>query len=180
MSISIHSFYTEVYPTSSVEELQDYLKKRENDRIEFQTSSPGVRCPFDCCAMIFTTQTPTEIIVKYDTLCKQCSDTIDIDSDPFLKICALDKFLGLIQSAILSKQKGYDKLSMEELLNEANDLYDYARYMRRCETDFDWRGDAVPQGLLNSISENDEEQKALEFELAYRRLLNKIPEEITS
>lgn len=75
----------------------------------------------------------------------------------------------MIQAAILVKKNGYDKLTDMELLAEAESAHNYRKYLRRSETDFDWRGEEVPQGLLDAVSENDDLCDALDFEIKRRK-----------
>ena len=75
----------------------------------------------------------------------------------------------MIRAAILVKQNGYDKLTDMELLAEVESAHKYRKYLQRSETDFDWRGEEVPQGLLDAVSENDDICDALDFEIERRK-----------
>lgn len=190
ITFAFQKFFTK-YPDYSVEKLQAKLEKLSKQK-EFNDQRLKT---FDCKCNSFH----TPIIVKklkdgsisleqlmqeedeYCEACYTCFAEYSSEEEGFMPCSyknghplfvqyTIEYKQKLIQTLLFCKEKNYSALSNEEFTQTENETYDYSRYLRRSETNFHWSGDDTPQGLLDTIDENEKEMKALQYERKSRIL----------
>lgn len=186
-----HDLFTKTYPSLSVGKLQAQLELVQNDRryIQIRLETLRCECEQDSCPLVTFEHKDGRCKVRYQNIdvehmCEKCQKTFgDFPSHwigagysrydhyhPRLLLETANYQERLLERAIVSKQEDYMSLSNEELETVKQEIYDESRYLRRSETDFQWRNEDVPQGLLDAIDRNDEKMEAIDFEKKSRTL----------
>lgn len=200
LTINFNYIYTQMYPTHSVEDMEDLLKDLHNDMnyIRMRCNNSSCRCEMEHYP-VTTKQTKegkftVSFQISHHKLCSHCQKSLEpfpehykgagmsvIDHwHPRLLLIAAGHQEELMKKAIFCKQQKYAELSNEELQKLVKDTYDYSRYLERSETNFQWNDREVPSGLLDAISDIEKEMEALDFEVLSRELVNKLTPSVQS
>lgn len=179
VSLIVRHFYNK-FSRYSIEDLENQLEKQKQKYEEMEKKCVDEKhCEHRCrqCISTFFEEDGAVITAEFSyDVCEACDKLNEeyserLDVDPLLATHVLTRCIENIEAGIVSKQKEYEKLTDEELAKAIDENYSYGRYLRRCETNFDWDGKPVPIGLLKQMDENEEEEKALEFEQRRRKVV---------
>lgn len=200
LTINFNYIYTQMYPTHSVEDMKDLLKDLHNDMnfLHLRCNSSSCRCEMEHYP-VTTVETKegkykVSFQIPHDQLCSHCQKSLEpfpehyrgagmsfIDHwHPRLLLIAAGHQEELMKKAIFCKEKKYGDLSLDEIKKLTKDTWDYSRYLRRTETNFEWSDREVPSGLLNAMDDNEKELECLEFEVKSRELRNKLTSSVQS
>lgn len=190
LTTNFTTIFTEVYPSHSLEELESLVHSlcRDMDYLKVRSKSSCCTCELLDYPVSSSLGIDGEFKVAFtmplQELCSYCQTKLEPFPEHYkgAGICPLDHWhpylltilaeekKAFLETAIFCKKKKYEVLSDEELDTLMKETIEYSRYLRRSETNFEFSGDPVPRGLLNTMSETDEEIKGLEFELKSRAL----------
>lgn len=177
---SIANFY-EDFPSATLEQIESRLEKQKQKTATATWLPEGCTCDPNSYPSILTYIEDENLCAEFgdfDELCGACQDYYTRDDedereekDSRLLKEGIDYLENTFHSAIVAKKKGYDTMTQEQLEAEADSLSSYERYLNRSQTNFLWSNDDTPSGLLDEISETEEELDAIQFEINRRKTL---------
>lgn len=196
ITFAFEKFFTK-YPAYSVEKLQAKLEKlskqKEFNAERLQTfececnslNKPMISKEFEDGTICIEHLIEDEI--SYCEACNACFAQYNFEEEgfapssyktghPLFLQYSINYKQKLIQMLLFCKEKKYDALSNEEFNQTLNETYWYSRYLRRSERNFYWDDKDVPQGLLDTMDENEKEMEALQFERKSRILRGQLEE----
>lgn len=197
LTIDFNYIFTQLYPTHSIEDMQDLLKELHNDMNYLKLRMGSSSCTCDLQHHPVSTSVSkrgkfkVSFTIPHEELCGRCQKTLEpfpnhlkgagisfIDHwNPRLLLLCAEHQQELLNKAIFCKQEEYENLNNEEIEKHVKETYDYSRYLRRTENDF---ASGAPSGLLDAIEKTEKEMEALEFEIQSRVLCGKMELNVTS
>lgn len=190
LTIDFNYIFTEVYPSQTLEQLQDFQKELQGDIEYIKERAKTASCTCGNEHHSVSTYVGKKGIFKVsfdipsEDLCVYCQNTLK-DFPSHLKAAGFSSMdhwhprlllitgkhqEDLLAKALFCKKKNYASLTFKEIKELVKDTLEYSGYLSRTETSFQCEGRQVPLGLIKAILENDLEVEALEFEVKSRAL----------
>ena len=169
-TLSLRNFLTNLYPSATDDSLRAY--KQETMAL-LSKLNPDDTFPDEVFLCVTSSASEINVILEEgDEKQELVVSTLEDERLPPRVIKAfIENLIDLVDVAIHTKEEKYDREPLQELQTILEDCYSYGRYMERCETNFIWRNDEVPSGLSESMSKNEADIRALEFEIGRREFL---------